>query len=63
MLPEAATEIGRVVKAEAIGDLADGHVAFLSDAAPGQCVAVFGNDVYVMNVEANRYELRHLKGS
>nr|PZN26943.1 MAG: hypothetical protein DIU80_12710 [Chloroflexota bacterium] len=48
---------------EAVGDLTDGHLSFLSEAGPGQCVAVFGNDVYFMNVEANRYELRHLRGS
>lgn len=53
-----AREIGA-----AIGDLTPPHVAFLSDAQPGQCVGVFGNDVYVMHIEANRYELRRLVGS
>lgn len=53
-----AREIG-----SAIGDLTPGHVEWLSDAQPGQCVGVFGNDVYIMNIELHPLEQRYLMGS
>lgn len=49
--------------AEAIGDLRPGHVSYLTRASTGMALAVVGNDVYPMNVEANPYELRVLRGS
>jgi hypothetical protein len=49
--------------AEAISDLRPGHVQYLTHAAKGMALAVVGNDVYTMNVEANPYELRVLQGS
>jgi hypothetical protein len=48
---------------EAISDLSEGHIEFLSHAGRGQCLGVFGNDVYVMNIESNPMELRALRGS
>jgi hypothetical protein len=48
---------------EAISDLTPAHIAFLSHAAVGEALAVVGNDVYVMAVEANPKELRALRGS
>lgn len=48
---------------EAIADLTPAHVEFLSHAGVGECLAAVGNDVYVMNVEANPKELRMLRGS
>jgi hypothetical protein len=48
---------------EAIGDLTPAHIEFLSHASVGECLAVVGNDVYVMTVEANPKELRALRGS
>jgi hypothetical protein len=47
----------------AISDLTPAHVGFLSHAGVGECLAVVGNDVYVMTVEANPRELRALRGS
>ncbi len=48
---------------EALSDLTDPHVDFLSHARVGECVAVFGNDVYVMHVESSPREQRMLMGS
>ncbi len=48
---------------EAISDLTPAHIEFLSHASVGECLAVVGNDVYVMTVEANPKELRALRGS
>ena len=48
---------------EAISDLTTAHIEFLSHASVGECLAVVGNDVYVMTVEANPKELRALRGS
>ncbi|NJM08989.1 hypothetical protein HC891_26515 [Candidatus Gracilibacteria bacterium] len=49
--------------AEAISDIRPGHVAYLTRAGKGMALAIVGNDVYTMNVEANPYELRMLRGS
>jgi hypothetical protein len=49
--------------ADAISDLRPGHVSYLTRAGKGMALAVVGNDVYTMNVEANPYELRMLRGS
>jgi hypothetical protein len=49
--------------AEAISDIRPGHVAYLTRAGKGMALAVVGNDVSTMNVEANPYELRMLRGS
>ncbi len=48
---------------EALSDLTDPHVDFLSHAQVGECVAVFGNDVYVMHIESSPREQRVLIGS
>lgn len=48
---------------EAIGDLTAAHVDYLSHATTGTCVAVFGNTVYAMSVQANALEQRMLRGS
>jgi hypothetical protein len=47
----------------AIGDLTPEHIDFLIHAQVGECLAVFGNDVYVMLVEPNPLEKRALIGS
>ena len=47
----------------AISHLRPEHIAFLPRAEPGQCIAVFGNDVYPMTVELNPREWRALRGS
>jgi hypothetical protein len=49
--------------ADAISDLRPAHVSYLTRAGKGMALAVVGNDVYTMNVEANPYELRMLRGS
>ncbi|NTV65696.1 MAG: hypothetical protein HGA65_19485, partial [Oscillochloris sp.] len=49
--------------ADAISDIRPGHVGYLTRAGKGMALAVVGNDVYTMNVEANPYELRMLRGS
>lgn len=49
--------------ADAISDIRPGHVGYLTRAGIGMALAVVGNDVYTMNVEANPYELRMLRGS
>lgn len=49
--------------AEAISDMRPGHLTYLTRAGKGMALAVVGNDVYTMNVEANPYELRVLRGS
>ena len=48
---------------EAISDLTPAHVEFLTQARPGECVAVVNNDVYVMHAEANPKEARAFVGS
>ena len=48
---------------EAISGLTPSHVEFLTQARPGECVAVVGNDVYVMHAEANPKEARAFVGS
>ena len=47
----------------AISHLRPEHIRFLPSAEPGQCIAVFGNDVYPMTVELNPREWRALRGS
>jgi DNA helicase HerA-like ATPase len=54
----AATTVGTL-----ISDLTPGHVAFLSKAERGQTVTVFGNDVYLMNVESSPLEHRQFNAS
>ena len=49
--------------ADAISHLRPEHTRFLPSAEPGQCIAVFGNDVYPMTVELNPREWRALRGS
>lgn len=49
--------------ADAISDIRPGHVDYLTHAGKGMALAVVGNDIYTMNVEANPYELRMLRGS
>jgi hypothetical protein len=49
--------------ADAISHLRPEHIQFLPRAEPGQCIAVFGNDVYPMTVELNPREWRALRGS
>ncbi len=51
--PSAAQTVG-----ELISDLTPGHIAFLPKAERGQTVAVFGNDVYLMNIESSPMEHR-----
>jgi hypothetical protein len=46
-----------------ISDLTPGHVAFLPKAERGQTVTVFGNDVYLMNIESSSMEQRQFSGS
>ena len=46
-----------------ITDLSDDHVRYLTHANPGECVAVFGNDVYAMIVESTPMETRAFAGS
>ncbi|GAB4112716.1 MAG: hypothetical protein Fur005_22380 [Roseiflexaceae bacterium] len=53
-----AREVG-----QAISDLSEPHVTWLSEAQPGQAIGVFGNDVHVLNVELSPYEQRMLLGS
>jgi hypothetical protein len=48
---------------DAISDLTPAHIEFLSHAQVGECLAVVGNDVYVMTVESNPREVRALRGS
>ncbi len=48
---------------QALSDLTEAHIDFLSHARVGECVAVFGNDVYVVNVESSPREQRVLMGS
>lgn len=54
----AAARIG-----EALSDLRPHHLAYLTQAQRGMALAVVGNDVYPMNVEATPHELRMLRGS
>ena len=49
--------------ADAISDIRPGHVGYLTRAGKGMALAIVGNDVYTMHVEANPYELRMLRGS
>jgi hypothetical protein len=51
--PSAAQTVG-----ELTSDLTPGHIAFLPKAERGQTVAVFGNDVYLMNIESSPMEHR-----
>ncbi len=46
-----------------ISDLTDDHVRYLTHANPGECIAVFGNDVYSMIVESTPMETRAFAGS
>jgi hypothetical protein len=48
---------------ELIADLTPAHRQFLGEAQRGETVAVFGNDVYLMNVETSPLEHRQLSGS
>jgi hypothetical protein len=47
----------------AISDLSPVHIDYLTRAGRGKCVAVFGNTVYAMAVQANRQEALKLAGS
>ncbi len=49
--------------AEAITDIRPSHLSYLTRAGRGMALAVVGNDVYTMQVEASPYELRVLRGS
>lgn len=49
--------------ADALGDLTERHIEFITHAQPGECVAVVGNDVYVVAVESSPKERRALIGS
>lgn len=48
---------------DAISDLTDSHVAFLTQAQPGEAIMIFKNDVYQANVQINQREARFLIGS
>jgi hypothetical protein len=49
--------------AAAMSALTPEFVSYLTTARVGECVSVFGNDVYMMRAEPNGYELRALLGS
>ncbi len=53
-----AREIG-----DAVGDLTDDHIAYITHAQPGEVVLVLGNDVYVAHIETNARESRAFAGS
>ncbi len=53
-----AREIG-----EAISDLTDDHLQYITHAQPGEAVLVLGNDVYVAHIETNPREARAFAGS
>lgn len=48
---------------DAISDLTESQVAFLTQAQPGEAVMIFKNDVYVAQVQNNQREARALIGS
>ncbi len=54
----AARQVGDV-----ISDLAPDHLDFLSHAQVGEALMIFGNDVYVAQVETNARETRAFAGS
>jgi hypothetical protein len=49
--------------ASTVRDMNEEHIAELTHFAPGQCLAIVRNDVYVVNVETSPRELRAFKGS
>src|SRR6266540_156179 len=49
--------------AAAVRDMNEEHIAELTHFAPGQCLAIVRNDIYVVNVETSPRELRAFKGS
>ncbi len=44
--------------AGAVRDMNEDHIAELTHFAPGQCLAIVRNDIYVVNVETSPRELR-----
>jgi len=49
--------------AAAVRDMNEEHIAELTHFAPGQCLAIVRNDIYVVNVEISPREMRAFKGS